>query len=59
MNRLTFNVRKVGKYISFDMKHDNYEYGSLLDNKEVTVLAEYLEYIANELFDYIEVTDEN
>jgi len=59
MNRLTFNIRQVGEYISFDMKHDNYEYGSLLDNEQVTVLAEYLEHIAHELFDCIEVTDEN
>ena len=59
MNRLTFNVRQVGDYISLDMKHDNYEYGSLLDNEEVRVFADYLEHIANELFDCIEVTDEN
>lgn len=59
MNRLSFNIREYGNYISFDMQHDNYKYETFLNREEVIELAEYLEDTAHKLFECIEVTDED
>ena len=58
MDGLSFNVREYGKYVSFNMKHDNYKCESFLHREEVIELAEYLEKTAHELFECVEVTDD-